>query len=232
MNRLVRATFALLAALGAAGCTLGWRHAPGPRVMSEAGNECARLRVVVPAGWHHVARGDDLVLTRDGVYLQHVLVERIAAGQDAQSPGLLPQAALSSKQWPLRTAHSMATPFAADVTPLAAGAALVESLRHEASLTELEAGPVEAATVAGHASFRFETRFRLDVGGARPHETPLIAWDAYDILGRKPRYRSIAYGFVARGCVFVLRYTATARVHFERDLATFEDVVRTVTVEP
>ncbi len=226
--RLRLATLLVLAALGAAGCALGWRHGAGTRALDEGGNGCGRVSVVVPAGWHHVARGDDLVLTRDGVYLQNVLVERVAAGQEEPGRGLFPQAALSSKQWPLGTACWLAAPFAPDVTPAAAGAAVVEALRRHPAVTELAAGDVETATVAGRAAFRVAAAFRLDVGGPRPDEMPLIAWDAYDVLGRRPRYRTVVYGVVDRGCVVLLRYTATARVHFERDVRTFEDLVRTV----
>lgn len=227
MSRWIGAFSLVVLALCSA-CQAGWSADPGPRSLSAAagpeGTRPARgLSLTIPEGWHWYERGRDLIATRDGVFLQNLLVERISVGETAQSvAGLFPVAALSSKQWPTRTAKNLRVPLRGDMSPLEAAEALLGSRRNDPALVELSAGEVSHVTVAGHSAFAFELSFRVDPRGPQDLEWPFYGWSEYDVRSRRVPYRSLCRGFLLDDWLYLITYTATRRHYFDQDLATFE----------
>jgi hypothetical protein len=71
-SRLLR-TLALVAWLSLGGCvSLPWHPAAGPYVSDEE-----NFSVELPQGWMRLNAERDLLITRDGLLLQHVLIERV-----------------------------------------------------------------------------------------------------------------------------------------------------------
>ena len=73
-----RAAFALIFLLGAVSGCAPWVQVEGPYRMDSQGYEAN-----LPAGWRRATTvSDSLLLTRDGVSLQYIRIERVAAGED------------------------------------------------------------------------------------------------------------------------------------------------------
>jgi hypothetical protein len=167
----------------------------------------------VPAGWHWFDRGDDLIATKDGVFLQHLFIERIHINQtDQRVMGAFPFAAFSSKQWPVRTAKNMKKRFAAGMEPGEAAEVLLDSRRNDPSVTDLEVLKVVTRMVAGQQAFRAVFDFRLKREGREPF----------------PRYRTIYCGFVLDEWFYGISYTAASRYYFDRDVDTFETFLQSI----
>jgi hypothetical protein len=236
MKRALLACAAALV-LCATGCQLGWKGSTGertlPRRLAPEGAESSLpLSVVVPDGWHWYARGGDLIATRDGVFLENIVVERIRVGAvDASIPGFFTVAALSAKQWPLRTVKNLQRPLARDMSPAAAAAAIASSLAHDPAVAELEIGEVATREIAGRAAFALELAFRLVPRGPNDLEWPFYAASEYDVQDRRTPYRSVYCGFVVGDWLYGFTYTAARRHYFDRDLATFEAFLQTVRIE-
>lgn len=217
--------------LTAGACTPTWNHDGGKHVLSasaafipagpaaqpqEAGALSAydgrtvlsrAVSFVVPEGWHWFERGDDLIATKDGVFLQHLFIERIHVTQvDQAVMGAFPFAAFSSKQWPTRTARSLKRRFTAGMPPADAAEVLLESRRNDPAVTDLQVQKVVTRTVAGHQAFRAGFDFRLKKAAVDP----------------SPLYRSVYCGFMNGDWFYGISYTAAARHYFDRDAAAFE----------
>lgn len=234
MKRILPVACAVVLLLDATACSLGWKHRAGALVVpathshvsrsrdaasdSDAGGAAAagkvapprRILLTLPEGWNWVMRGDDFVATRDGVFLQNILVERIHAGQAVQPSGAFPLAALSSKQWPVRTVTSMKTRFEPRMPPAGAAAVVLDSRRNDPAVAGLEVREFATRTIAGIPAFKIVFDFRL--------KNP----------ARLPAYRSVCYGFVREKWYYGFEYTAAVRHYFDKDAETFESVVRGV----
>jgi len=229
MNRPALVCFGALALAGTTACTPSWNHDSGMRTLpasyvSLASTTAAPPKVdiapsndggavhshpvsfVVPAGWHWFVRGDDLITTRDGVFLQQIFIERIQVDQvDQPVMGAFPLAVLSAKQWPVRTAKSLTKRFAAEMSPADAAEVLLASRRNDPGITDVQVLDVVARTIAGQQAFRALFEFRL--------KGPLVDF---------PLYRSIYCGFMLGDWFYGISYTAAARYYFDRDAGTFE----------
>lgn len=220
-------------------CVPAWNHEGGARTLASSSVSLAaapdappkggaetsgdgrtvRSRPVaftVPTGWHWFERGDDLIATRDGVFLQQIFVERIHVDQTDQAVmGAFPYAAYASKMWPVRTAKSLKQRFVAGMPPADAAEVLLEGRRNDPAITEVQVLKVVTRTIAGQQAFRALFEFRLK----SPADTPL------------PRYRSVYCGFLLGDWFYGFSYTAAARYYFDRDAATFETFLEGVRLD-
>lgn len=219
-------------------CSLGWKQTEGAQVLPEAypgqvsptddvdGPASRRVAIVLPDGWHWVMRGQDLMATRDGVFLQNIFIERIHVDQVEQSiSGMFPLAALSSKQWPLRTVKYLKKRFAAGMPPTEGADVIVGSRANDPSVTDLVVREVVAQQFAGNHGFRAVFDFRLNapvdlrvLGGGGKSE--------YDVRGRRTPYRSVYCGFMLGKWFYGISYTAALRYYFQKDVEAFESVLQ------
>lgn len=230
MKRSARILASLLVLLIATACTPTWNHTTGLQTLSAshaamapeqgglaahaAGTEPAgrvfdsrAVSFVVPAGWHWYDRGDDLIATKDGVFLQHLFIERIHVTQTDQAVmGAFPLAAFSTKQWPTRTARSLKKRFTTGMSPADAAEVLLESRRNDPGIADFQVRKVVTRTVAGNQAFRVVFDFRLKKSAVDP----------------SPLYRSVYCGFMHDDWFYGISYTAAARYYFDRDAGTFE----------
>lgn len=191
-------------------------HPNGDTEDAESVAASGRVTFTVPDGWHWVLRGEDFLATRDGVFLQQILVERLHVDQvDQKVGGAFPQAVWSSKTWPVRTAKSLTNRFVAGMPPADAAEVLLGSRRNDPSVTDLGVRKVVTRTIAGQQAFRAEFDFRL------------VSSEA----DRWPLYRSAYCGFMLGEWFYGITYTAAARYYFDRDAGTFEAFLASVHVE-
>lgn len=236
MRRAALACAALAIPAALTGCTPTWKHDgqaqtlaasrmsldPAPAGPADAARTDAppgaesRSRTVsftVPPGWSWYDRGSDLIATKDGVFLQHLFIERIHVRQvDQQVFGAFPFAAFSSKQWPTRTAKYLAKRFATGMAPADAADVFLDSRRHDPSVAELEVRDVGTCTVAGQPAFRATFEFRLKGS----------------VLRESPVYRSACCGFVLDDWFYGVSYTAARRHYFAKDEQAFESFLGSI----
>lgn len=226
MNRPALFCVCILFLAGMTGCAPSWNHEGGRQILPPShyylpanpgeerkSLESGRVSFTVPDGWHWFIRGQDLIATRDGVFLQQIFLERIHIAQiDQEVDGAFPLAVLSSKQWPVRTAKSLTTRFIAGMPPADAAEVLLESRRNDPSIVDLEIRKVVTRTIAGQQAFRALFEFRLKASMA----------------GQLPLYRSVYCGFMQGGWFYGISYTAAARYYFDRDAATFETFLESI----
>lgn len=248
MKRLVLGCGVFLILLNATACGLGWKHRGGALTLPEsryyesrsqaappdagsaagpvAGSTAAprRISLMLPDGWNWVMRGDDFVATRDGVFLQNILVERIHVDQVEQSDGMFPLAALSSKQWPLRTVKSMKKRLEPGMSPVDAADVLLDSRRNDPAVAGLEIREVATRTIAGSRAFKAVFDFRLKDPGPRKGVFDPRLVDP----GRIPPYRSVYYGIMLDEWFYGIGYTAVLRHYFQKDAETFESMLQSV----
>lgn len=221
----------LLLSLGMTACTPGWKRAggtttlpalspqrlPGPASAPDgpaenrgAGNtdRSGRASLALPEGWGWIMRGDDLMATRDGVFLQHILVERIPIDQAVAATDPHPPSERSSEKWPVRTARFARTRLAPGMSPDDLAGYILDSRRNNPGITDLEVRKVEARRIAGYPGFRAVYDFRVTV------------------LQRGTPYRTIFCGFLRDGWFYGVSYTAALRQYFNRDSETFEAVLQ------
>lgn len=234
MRRVLAGIFAVVLLLEAAGCGLGWKHRAGALVVPASHSQVSGSRnaasdvdagaaavagevapprpilLTLPEGWNWVMRGDDFVATRDGVFLQSIVVERIHVGQSEQPSGAFPLAALSSKQWPVRTVKNLRRRFAPRMSAGSAAEVVLESRKSDPAVAGLEVREVGTRTIAGIPAFKVVFDFRLKNSSGLP------------------AYRSVCYGFMRGEWYYGFEYTAAARHYFAKDAETFDSVVRSV----
>jgi len=233
MRYAVLSFCALLLSLGMSACTPGWKRAGGvetlPALSSHVSSGLAaapgdpakerqgtkpiqshRVALALPDDWSWIMRGDDLMATRDGVFLQHMLVERIPVGQAGQSSSPLPNTAFSPEQWPIRMARYLPRRFTPGMSPEEAAEVVLDSRRSNPGIAGLEIRKVEARRIAGYPGFRAVYDFRVTV------------------LPRRTPYRTIYCGFIRDGWFYGISYTAALRQYFNQDSNTFEEVLQSV----
>jgi hypothetical protein len=207
-------------------CVPSWNHPgdsrrPGERNVLEAMKiqgtegeaESCGVTFVVPEGWHWFVRGEDLIATRDGVFLQHLFIERIHVDQtDQDILGTFWLVAWSSKKWPTRTVTSLKKRFAPAMSPANAAEVLLESRQNDPSVTGIRVRELSTQTIAGHQAFRLVFDFRLKDS----------------VLEASPLYRSIYCGFMVDRWFYGISYTAALRHYFPRDSQAFETFLESV----
>ncbi len=213
-----------------AACATMWTHEGGTQTLPEAvprragppsnplesdvggdfmlpGPSSLGVTLTLPDGWSSVMRGDDFVATRDGIFLQHVLVERIHIDQIDPSDGISLLNAFSAHLWPLRTVRYMTRRFSPDMSPADAAEVILASRANNPGLTDLQRQDVAMQSIAGHPGFKATFEFRLNV------------------LGRKTPYRTTCYGFMLDEWFYGISYTAALRYYFEKDVGTFDAIL-------
>jgi hypothetical protein len=255
-----------------AACTPGWHHtggnetlsrarytiAPPAAAPSESGwrsdnpgrmSESRKVAFVVPAGWHWYERGQDLIATKDGVFLQQIFVERIHRDQlDQDILGVYHRAgvqfeALSAKQWPTRTVESLKKRFVERMLPADAADVLIESRRNDPSVTDLKVRKIVTRSFNDRQAFRAEFDFRLKnsvlnpfLNDRRVSLDPTPALPGSDLPWKDPEhnpsplYRTTYCGFMIDEWFYGISYTAALRYYFEKDVATFEAFLDSVRV--
>jgi hypothetical protein len=216
----------ILVLAGTVACVPTWKNAGGAVALSPAyfhpkgdtedaasAPESRRVSFAVPEGWHWYLRGDDFIATRDGVFLQQILVERLHVDQVEQKvEGAFPFAVWSSKAWPVRTAKSLTKRFVSGMPPADAAEVLLGSRGNDPSVTGLEVRKIVTRTIAGQQAFRAVFDFRLRSPAVDP----------------SPLYRSAYCGFMLGDWFYGINYTAAARYYFDRDAGTFETFLESV----
>lgn len=168
------------------------------------------LSLVLPADWYWLRRGDDLVATRDGIFLQNITLERFHCAQREQSQFMFPRISLTAWQWPLRTLTHLKTPLAPAMTPTALSAALLASRGASPGVSEVQVFERGETVVAGRSAGRVEYGFRVGV------------------MGRQPAYRAVSVILLVDDWCYVVTYAATQRYYFARDAATFAAVLQSL----
>ncbi len=218
--------------VGTTACNAGWKHTGGvlnlPEVTlyhssdlggispggADKGREVnktapsRRISFALPEGWHWVMRGDDFIATRNGVFLQNILVERIHVDQVEQSGEMFPFAALSSRQWPVRTLKYLKKRFTPGMPPAEAAEVILSSRENNPGIADFEAGEISMQTIAGHQGFQAVYGFRLDV------------------QGRKTPYRTLSCGFMLDDWFYGISYTAAKRYYFQKDAEAFNSFLQ------
>ncbi len=226
MIRITLFCLCMMVLLSVAACApSSWNHTSGPQLLPppnemkalEAGKATGYCQVSfrVPEGWHWFIRGEDLIATRDGVFLQHIFIERIQVDQiDQDVLGAFWLVAWSSKVWPTRTVESLNRRFTSAMSPADAAGVLLGSRENDPAVTDLKVQGLTMQTIAGHQAFRMVFDFRL-----RGSNT---------IFAASPIYRSIYCGFMVDDWFYGISYTAARRYYFEQDSLTFEAFLESV----
>ena len=227
MKRASILGYGILALLAATlACTPTWKHTGGagalspayfyPKVEMEAATDESESRAVsftIPAGWHWYRKGNDFIATRDGVFLQQILIERLHLDQVDQKGAGAPSLSLwSTVAWPVRMGKSLTKRFVAGMPPADAAEVLLDSRRNDPGVTGLEVREVDTRTVSGQPAFRALFDFRVKSAVVDP----------------SPLYRSAYSGFVLGDWFYGISYTAAARYYFDRDAGTFETFLDSV----
>ncbi len=216
----------ILLLAGTVACAPTWKSAGGAATLSPAyfhpkgetegaatAPESRGVSFTVPEGWHWYPLGDDFIATRDGVFLQQILVERLHIDQVEQKfGGAFSLAVWSSRAWPVHTAKSLTKRFVAGMPPADAAEVLLGSRANDPSVAGLEARKIVTRTIAGQQAFRALFDFRLKGSVVDP----------------SPLYRSAYCGFVVGDWFYGISYTATARYYFDRDAGAFETFLESV----
>jgi hypothetical protein len=170
-------------------------------------------------------RGDDMMATRDGVFLQNIFIERIHVDQITQSAGLFRGVAWSWTQWPLHTVKYLKKRFAEGMGSTEGADVILDSLANNPSVTDLQTHEVAPLQFAGNQGFRAVFDFRLNT----PDDLSMLlggAISVVDVSGRKTPYRSVYCGFMLGQWFYGISYTAAQRHYFQKDVETFESVLQ------
>jgi len=251
--RRIALLFAVLVLLG--GCTLGWRDTSGRHVMDPAQTPGAprdevatsgpaaqpapssrAVIIAIPAGWEWSPRGDDLMTSRDGPFLQHILVERFHVNQKTQDiSGAFPLAAYAAKLWPLRTVSHLKVPIVEGMAPITVGEGIMDSRRSDPAAEELRVLGLRPAQIAGIPGFCADYEFRLAPVENRDgafHVNYRWPPPLDSVQERKPAYRGRYCGVLLEQWVYGFVYDAPEREYFERDIGTFEAFLASVKIVP
>ena len=170
-----------------------------PPVAASLPESARAVRLTLPLDWYWTRRGDDLVATRDGVFLQNLTVERFHVDSREQSEFMFPRIAFSARQWPLRTLRYLLTPLTAPQSPEALIDAVLASRAATPGVSELTVRERSTTTLAGWPAGRVEYDFRLAV------------------QERQPLYRaSSVIAMVGEWC-YVVTGVAAARYYYDHD---------------
>lgn len=226
MIRIILFCLCVMVLLSVTACApSSWNHKGGSQMLPppnemkalEAGKATGYRQVSfrVPEGWHWFIRGEDLIATRDGVFLQHIFIERVQVDQvDQDVLGAFWLVAWSSKLWPTRTVKSLNKRFTPGMSPADAAEVLLGSRKNDPALTDLKVQELTTQTIAGHQAFRVVFDFRLKGSQA--------------MLAASPLYRSIYCGFMVDDWFYGISYTAARRYYFEKDAQMFEVFLQSV----
>jgi len=148
---------ALIASAALTGCVSTWTATPGPQRADKIG-----VTAELPAGWSRFNPDAGLVMTRDGMLLQSVVVAR--------------------DKYETKIANTERK-ISANTEAIEAAQILIDAMKADQSKHHLELLDNQPATVAGHPGFRLEVTYKTG-DGLTLHETIYVALteDSYVIV--------------------------------------------------
>ncbi len=176
MNRLI--VFPLFV-LFLSGCAASWKEVGGPYNFEQM-----NYTVDLPAGWMKAPTTDMLLISRDGILLQNIIIKGMAIGDELEHS----KKKIRADMLPHEQAELIADDFAINPSLL--------------NFTIQENSPV---TISGHKGFRLVFTYK----------------NQGDL-----RVKSTVNGFMVRDQFYQICYTAAARYHYDRDLASYDQVVQ------
>jgi hypothetical protein len=139
--------------------------------------------VAVPEGWWRPEYTDKYLITKDGPFLQYVLIQRRPLDKAFQFTGKK----IKNGMLPLEAAAVVVDELASD--------------RHLSNFSVIENVP---AVIDGHDGFKILFTYKDKKGTT---------------------FKTLYYGFVSDRSFYTLRYCAAMRHYFEKDIATFEQII-------
>jgi hypothetical protein len=234
MNYSVFSGCIVVIALALMGCTLGWKPTRGVQILTyqapisgiplnvnasdisvKKSAASTSVSFVLPDGWHWVMRGDDYIVTRDGVFLQNIHYERVGINQVEQSDGKFPFAALSSKQWPIRTVPYLKKRFELGMSPADAADVVLSSRANTPGVNDFEIREVVMQEIGGYQGFKAVYDFKLAVYDFR-----------FKDRERMTPYRAVCFGFMRNAWFYSITYTAARRYYFQKDADVYDSVLQ------
>jgi hypothetical protein len=219
-------------------CTHRWRQTEGVQVLPKAYPGAAfptadeerlasrRIAIAFPSGWHWAMKRQYTMATRDGVFLQNILIERIHV--DQAQPKIITseiEHERSAWQWPVRNFPNLNKRFVEGMGSTEVADVMLDSRANNPSITDLQIREVAPLQFAGNHGFKAVFDFRLNA----PDDRSIMLGGAMtkaDVSGRKTPYRSLYYGFMRGQWFYGISYTAALRYYFDRDAAAFEAVIQ------
>lgn len=156
-------------------CAGPWQSAPGKL-------NTPQWSIASPEGWMHLRLQDSDMLSKDGPYLEYILIQSRPLAHGFRF-----------------TAQKMST----DMLPHEAARCVTDNLRSDPLIRQFRLLTSEPASVGGYSGFRLVYSYQDQNGVA---------------------IKTIYYGVVLPDMFFNLRYTATQRYYFGRELPTFDKV--------
>lgn len=158
-----------------AACAGPWKSAPGQL-------SAPQWSIASPEGWMHLCTQESEMLSKDGPYLEYILVQSRSLEQGFRftnqklNPGMLPHEAAQL---------------------------ITDNLHSDPLIRQFRLLASEPAMVGGHAGFRLLYSYRDQFG---------------------VEIKTIYYGVILPDLFFNMRYTATQRHYFEKELPVFYKV--------
>jgi hypothetical protein len=166
----------IVVAMMLAACAGPWKSAPN-RLSAPQWSTSA------PEGWMQLSTQDSEMLSKDGPYLEYILIQSRSMAQG------------------FRFTNQQLTP---DMLPHEAAQLVTDNMRSDPLIRKLRMLASEPAMVGGHAGFRLVYSYQ-DPSGVE--------------------IKTIYYGVILPDLFFNLRYTATQRYYFEKELPAFNEVL-------
>jgi hypothetical protein len=143
----------------------------------------ADFSVDIPDGWWKPEYTSKYLLTKDGPYLQYVLIQQRPLNK------------------PFRNTKKK---IRGGMLPQEAAGIIIDELASDRYLMNFSVIENAPATVDGHAGFKILFIYKDKKGS---------------------QFKTLYYGFISGNSFYNLRYSAAARHYFEKDVASFEQIV-------
>lgn len=140
--------------------------------------------VDLPKGWMKAKSNDLLLITRDGILLQNILIKRMAITEELE--------------------HSKKK-FRPDMLPHEQAELISDDFASTPALMNFELLENSPMTIDGHKGFRLVFIYKNEDG---------------------LRVKSTFSGFLVQDWFYQIRYTAAARYYYDKDSASYEQVLK------
>ena len=160
----------------------------GPWIKTESPftSETYNFTVDLPQGWMRSNTDKILLITRDGILLQRIVISRINLSDEKQF-------SYTKKR------------VTAGMLPQEVAEVVIDNLQSDSVVTFGKIEENAPAMVAGKPGFRVQVVYSTKEG---------------------LNYRFICYGMLSGDYLYRIMYLAPVRYYFDKDLSTFENVVR------
>jgi hypothetical protein len=143
----------------------------------------ADFSVDIPDGWWKPEYTSKYLLTKDGPYLQYVLIQQRPLNK------------------PFRNTKKK---IRGGMLPQEAAGIIIDELASDRYLMNFSVIENAPATVDGHAGFKILFVYKDK---------------------KESQFKTLYYGFISGNSFYNLRYSAAARQYFEKDIASFEQIM-------